>query len=109
MIDFTFFRRSDHDRRDDGARWSVAVADHGGTYRQVDARHRGTFGLPTVEQPLDVVRLDPALQKSGRHRNTRGIGLYTFEFHACEPTAVDRFANLGAQAPFDSDPAFVVE
>src|SRR5215467_5405266 len=105
MIDLALFKMRDHRRGTDGA--GRHGTNRGRSHRQIDARYRWAFGLPTGEKPFHIVRLYPTFQEASWHRYARGVSLDTFEFHAREPAAVNGFPNLGTKAPFDARPAFI--
>ena len=57
----------------------------------------GVLALPAGQQLFDVVRLDPAFEKAGRHREMRRAFMDSFEFHAGEPALENLFADFGAK------------
>jgi len=77
-------------------------ASHRRAHGEVDPVHFRHLGLPAGENALGVVRLDPALEKSGRNRKVDAFLLDAFQVHAREPACVDVLAHARAQPTFDA-------
>jgi hypothetical protein len=75
---------------------------------QFDPLDRKLLGLPASEQPIDVMRQDPALEKARRHGQPHRIAVDAGEIHAGEPTQENVFSNGGAQLLPDPRPAFLI-
>src|SRR5260221_6157744 len=61
MADLAFFQMGDHRRGSDGER--LSGPDRCRANGQIDPRYRRAFGLPTSEQSLRIMGLNPALQE----------------------------------------------
>jgi hypothetical protein len=64
---------------------------------EVDPVYFRHLGLPAGENPLGVMRLDPALEKPRRNREVDAFLLHAFQIHACKPACVDVFSHARAQ------------
>ena len=82
-------------------------AQHGRAHDQLDAADFRLFRLPAGQHALGIVRLDPALEETGRYRQAHGSLFDRFQVHAREPARIDVVTDLGAQAPFDPCPTLV--
>src|SRR5690242_10855683 len=84
-------------RRLGGLRHARGAADDSGAHRKLDPAQGRIFRLPARQNALAVMRLDPALEKAGRHREPHGLAVDPFDFHAREPAGEDVLSDLGAQ------------
>ncbi len=84
------------------------VAQHRGAMDQIDAPHRRQLRLPAGEQLVGVVRLHPALEEAGRHREPHGVALDGVVTHGGEPALEDLLADRGAQPLLHAQPAFLI-
>src|SRR5664279_5531105 len=83
-------------------------AHHRRAHDQFDAADFGVFALPTSQHTFGIVRLDPALEKPGRHRQANGAILDPLQVDAGKPARIDVVADLGAQSPPYPRPAVVI-
>ena len=79
--------------------------NHRRAHAQLDARKGRLFGLPAGQHPFGVVRLDPALEEAGRHRQMRGVDLDPLKIHAGEPALENILTDLGAKTILHAGPA----
>ena len=56
---------------------------------------------------LGIVRLDPALEEAGRHRQMGGLGVHPLQVHTGEPTLEDILADFGVDFSLFS-PMFLI-
>ena len=82
-----------------GLRLGDRGAQHRRAHDQLDAHGLRLLGLPAGQHPLGIMRLDPALEETGRHRHAHGSVLDRLQVHAGKPTRIDVVADLGAQTP----------
>jgi hypothetical protein len=83
-------------------------ADHRAAHADVQLLHFGVLALPTGQQTLAVVRLDPALQEARRHRQMGGGFVNPVELHAREPALENLLADLRAQPALYTLPALLI-
>ena len=74
---------------------------------EIDPVHFRHLGLPAREHALGIMRLDPALQKTRRHRQMHALVLHGFEVHARKPAGVDVFPHARPQTTLDARPAIL--
>src|SRR5262249_41543235 len=77
-------------------------------YREFDAREAALLSLPAGQDPLGIMRLNPALEEAGRHRQLHGITLAAVKLHAREPAGVDIVADFGPQTLPNTCPALLI-
>jgi hypothetical protein len=53
---------------------------------QIEAAHARLFVLPAGKYAIAIVRLNPALEKAGRDRQSHGLAVDAFELHSAKPT-----------------------
>ena len=80
---------------------------HRGAHREVDAVNFRHFGLPRREHPLGIMRLDPALEETGRNRQTNAFILHAFEVHARKPARINVFSNARPKPALNPRPAIL--
>src|SRR5262249_24641146 len=95
------------------AKVGLSLGQHRGlqdrrAYDQLDAGDLVVLGLPAGQNALSIMRLNPAFEEAGRHRQAYRTLLDRFQVHAREPARVDVVTDLGAQAFFDPRPALLL-
>ena len=87
--------------RADGRR---AGGGGGAAHADLDPADLLGFRLEGVQDAIDVVRLDPALEEAGRHGEPGGSAADALQFEAREPAREHVLAEFGAQAALDPRP-----
>ena len=80
---------------------------HRRAHGEIDPVHFRHLGLPAGENTVGVMRLDPALEESGRNRQMHAFVLHAFQIHARKPARVDVFADARPQSSLHARPAIL--
>ncbi len=76
----------------------------GGADDQFDLLDRGKLRLPVADQALEMMFLDPRLEKAGRNREAGTRTVAIDQMNAREPAHIGLFAEFGAQLLADALP-----
>ena len=74
----------------------------------VDLLNLGRLLLPASKNPVDVVRLNPALEEARGHREPRRDVFDAFQFHAGEPALEHVLTDFSAETLLHSPPALLI-
>ena len=80
------------------------IAQHRSTHGERKTHHSRVFGLVDREDAIEIMCLDPALEETRRHRQTRTAVADLGEFKPREPARIDILAEFDAQPALHPGP-----
>ena len=87
---------------------TVALRSTAERTHEVDAPHRRQLGLPAGEHLVGVVRLHPALEEAGRHREPHDVAVDRVMLHGARTSSEILLADRGAQPLLHTRPSFLI-